>query len=151
VIRLLEGNRSRTPIEPTGIEALGEPYISPHLCDDARGCIEAIVRSMPPGVYSALDSFTLAAFGAAWAVHKRATHELANPAFQHVVASKRGSQPNPWLRIANQQAQILASLGDRLGLNPAARAALKLPSAKQQKSKFEGLLGQMPAAPRASN
>jgi hypothetical protein len=41
----------------------------------------------------------------------------------------------------NAQAALIASLGDRLGLNPAARAALKLPRARQQKSKFDGLIG----------
>ena len=40
------------------------------------------------------------------------------------------------------QATIMASLGDRLGLDPKSRAALKLPNARQQKSKFEGLIGQ---------
>jgi len=29
-----------------------------------------------------------------------------------------GPQVSPWIRIANQQAGIMASLGDRLGLDP---------------------------------
>jgi hypothetical protein len=40
---------------------------------------------------------------------------------------------------------ILASLGDRLGLDPKSQAALKLPEAAHRKSKFEGLLGAKPA------
>jgi hypothetical protein len=35
---------------------------------------------------------------------------------------------------------IMASLGDRLGLDPKSRAALALPE-KPRRSKFEGLLG----------
>ena len=35
----------------------------------------------------------------------------------------------------------MAALGDRLGLDPKSRAALKLPAAKQRKSKFAGLMG----------
>jgi hypothetical protein len=35
----------------------------------------------------------------------------------------------------------MAALGDRLGLDPKSRAALKLPAANQRKSKFAGLLG----------
>ena len=38
----------------------------------------------------------------------------------------------------------MATLGDRLGLDPKSRAALKLPDAKQRKSKFDGLLGLNP-------
>jgi phage terminase small subunit len=43
--------------------------------------------------------------------------------------------------MANQQAAIMATLADRLGLDPKSRAALKLPAAKQRKSKFDGLRG----------
>ena len=98
---------------------------------------------MPPSVYSALDTFLLSAFGMAWAIHKRAAHEIADPGFVWIVRNATGGQtPSPWVKILNQQAQILASLGDRLGLDPKSRAALKLPAARQQRSKFEGLIGQ---------
>lgn len=142
-IKELEGNRSRVLIEESGIEALGEPFVAEHLMDDARGCIECVKRSMPPRIYSALDSFHLAAFGMAWAIHKRAAHEINSPGFAWVVLNSAGSQtPSPWLKILNSQAQMMASLGDRLGLDPKSRAALKLPEARQQKSKFDGLIGQ---------
>jgi phage terminase small subunit len=73
---------------------------------------------------------------------KRAAHEIDAPGFQWTTASKRGSpQASPWIRIANRQAGILAALGDRLGLDPKSRAALKLPDARQRKSKFAGLTG----------
>jgi P27 family predicted phage terminase small subunit len=141
-LRRLEGNPGRRPIEDCGIEAQGAPFIPEHLCDDARGVIDCIKASMPPSVYSALDSFLLAAFGMAWAIHKRAAHEIGAPGFQWTTASKRGSpQASPWIRIANQQAGIMAALGDRLGLDPKSRTALKLPDAKQRKSKFAGLMG----------
>jgi hypothetical protein len=42
----------------------------------------------------------------------------------------------------------MASLGDRLGLDPKSRAALKLPNARQQRSKFEGLIGRDPSYDR---
>jgi phage terminase small subunit len=98
---------------------------------------------MPSGVYSALDSFHLAAFAMAWVIHKRAAHEIGNPGFAFTVPGSTGSQvTSPWIKILNQQATIMASLGDRLGLDPRSRAALRLPSANQQRSKFEGLIGQ---------
>ena len=145
----LEGNPGRRFIEETGIEALGSPFIPEHLSDDARGCIDIIRQSMPSSVYSALDSFLLSAFAMAWVTHKRATHEINAPGFQWTTASKRGSpQASPWIRMANQQAAIMATLGDRLGLDPKSRAALKLPAAKQRKSKFDGLRGATaPASP----
>ncbi len=146
-IDALEGNPGKRAIEASGIEALGEPFVAEHLMDDARGCIECVKASMPPKIYSALDSFLLAAFGMAWALHKRAAHEINSPAFEWVVLNSAGSQtPSPWIKILNSQAEKMASLGDRLGLDPKSRAALKLPGARQQKSKFEGLLGSAPGA-----
>src|SRR6478672_12926639 len=86
-------------------------------------------------------SFIQSAFATAWALHKRAAHEIGAPGFQWTTASKRGSpKASPWIRIANQQAGILAGLGDRLGLDPKSRAALKLPTQKAR-SRFEGLRG----------
>lgn len=146
----LDGNPGRRPIEDFGIEAQGEPFVPEHLSDDAQGCIEVIRRSMPPKVYSALDSFLLAAFGHAWSVHKAAVLEMNQPDFQWLVATARGVQANPWIKIVNSQAQLLASLGDRLGLDPKARAALKLPAARQQRSKFDGLIGQTGSSPSSS-
>ena len=46
-----KGNPGRRPIEEIGIEAQGTPFIPKHLCDDARGVIEVIQKSMPPSVY----------------------------------------------------------------------------------------------------
>ena len=123
---------------------MGEPFIHEHLMDDARGCIEVIRQSMPKSVYSALDSYLLAAFGMAWAIHKKAAREISNPDFNWTVNNSVGSQIlSPWLKVLNAQATIIASLGDRLGLDPKSRAALKLPGARQKRSRFAGLIGQV--------
>ena len=55
-------------------------------------------------------------------IHRRASVEVGRPAFQHVVRSARGGgQVNPWLGVLNQQAMLMAALGDRVGFNPKAR------------------------------
>jgi hypothetical protein len=96
MLRLLEGNRGKRPIDLPEVEASGEPFIPEHLPDDARGCIEVIKSSMPPGVYSALDSFLLSAFGMAWALHKMAAIEISNPNFDCTVRNSQGSLvPSP--------------------------------------------------------
>lgn len=148
----LEGNPGQRLIEDYGIEAQGEPFVPDHLSDDAQGVIEVIKRSMPPKVYSALDSFLLAAFGMAWALHKKAVLEINRPDFQPVITlPESGAQmQSPWLAILNKQAALMASLGDRLGLDPKSRAALKLPAARQQRSKFDGLIGQTGSSPSLS-
>lgn len=149
----LEGNPGKRVIEESGIEALGEPFVPEHLADDARGCIEVVKQSMPSGIYSALDSFILSAFATAWALHKMAAHKINDPEFQHVFAVGDGGaqMQSPWLAILNKQAQLMATLGDRLGLDPKSRAALKLPGPKQRKSKFAGLIGQQGSLHSSSN
>jgi P27 family predicted phage terminase small subunit len=140
-IAVLEGNPGKRPIEAACVEGLGSLFVPEHLNDDARACVEVVRASMPERIYCALDSFTLAAFAMAWSVHKRAARELARADFRFVVdGSKGGRTQNPWLRIQNQQAALMASLGTKLGLDPHARQALALPAHKPP-SKFEGLLG----------
>jgi phage terminase small subunit len=147
-LEALEGNPSKRAIDALGVDAQGEPFVPEHLSDDARGCIDIIKRSMPMKVYSALDSFLLAAFATAWAIHKRAAHEINRPGFQAVIVTPNGAEmQSAWLSVLNKQAQILVSLGARLGLDPVVRASLHLPNARQQKSKFDGLIGR-PATER---
>lgn len=139
----LDGNPGkRGELPDFGIETVGDVFIPDHLHEDAQGCIEVIKACMPPNLYARVDTFVLAAFATAWATHKQAAHTVSSPEFEWIVVSERGSQqPNPWIRILNSQAMLLASLGDRLGLNPRARADLKLP-AEKPRNKFDGLIGQ---------
>jgi phage terminase small subunit len=141
-IENLEGNPGKRAVVDLGVDGLGDVFIPDHLPDDAVGCIEVIKSGMPPGVYSKLDSFLLSAFSMAWTEHKRAAHEVAGPDFERLVTNAAGNLVlNPWLKHLNQQALLMASLGDRLGLDPKARQALRLPAEKPQ-SKFGNLVGQ---------
>jgi hypothetical protein len=150
-IKILEGNPGKRIIEESGIEALGTPFIAEHLLEDARGCIAVVQASMPGSVYCALDSFQLAAFGMAWAIHKRAAFEISNPDFSWIVVNASGTlTPSPWLKVLNAQASLLATLGDRLGLDPKSRSALKLPS-QRKRSKFAGLIGRAGSFPSLSS
>lgn len=139
----LDGNPGKRAFDPSeGVEALGEPFVPEHLHEDAQACIEVIKASMPPRVYRKIDSFLLAGFAAAWAVHKRAAHEVSNPEFEWTVVNGAGSlSKSPWLNILSGALRDMMAAGDRLGLDPKARAALKLPGEKP-KSKFDGLVGQ---------
>jgi phage terminase small subunit len=140
-LHILEGNPSKRPLAATGIDAFGAPFLPEHLADDARVCIEIIKRSMPPNIYSALDTFLLAAFGVALSIHKRAAFEISNPNFAWITTSETGMQrPAPWVAITNQQSKLMANLAARLGLDPITRDAMGVANAQRQKSEFAGLL-----------
>jgi phage terminase small subunit len=150
-IRKIEGNPSKRPIVDLGVEALGEVFAPDHLRDDATACIEMIRRSMPPKTYATVDTFALSAFATAWAWHKRATHEMNDPDFAPVVDGSKGQkQPNPWFRILKAMSEEMRSWGDRLGLDPKARAALQLPESKPR-SKFDGLIGRPESLPSSKH
>jgi phage terminase small subunit len=151
-LHALEGTVKRSTKEARNgvkIVALGGPLMPEHLMPDAKACMQIIQESMPPGVYARTDTFLLAAYSTAWAIHKKAVEEMANPDFEWMVERITGPaenershwEPNAWIRISNNQAQLMASLGDRLGLDPKARAAIQpLAESKKRGSKFDGLV-----------
>ena len=140
-VRRLEGNPRKHPIVDPEVIGLGEPFVPPELHEDAQACVELVKRAMPPSVYSALDSYALAAFATAWAMHKRAAHAMAAPDFQPIITDEAGNRrPSPWFRVLRGQSAEMRSWGDRLGLSPAARASLKLPGPNDPPSKFAGLV-----------
>ena len=139
-MQALKGNPGKRKKRPPSVKASGDVYIPNYLDDDARQCFEMIVAAMPPGTYAATDTGGIAVYAAAWSDHKRATEALkTEPAL--VPGSTGNLTVNPWFKIKNEAARIMMSMGDRLGMDPKARAALALPEEKKQ-SKFAGLIGQ---------
>ena len=150
-LQILDGNPSKRLLRASGVEGLGAPMVAEHLSVDARDCVEVIRASMPEGVYCALDSFHLAAFAMAWAVHKRAATEIGMPGFEWIETNDKGNRaPNVWFRILNTQAAIIVSLGDRLGLDPKSRASIA-PPGQRDASKFAGLIGSARTASSSSS
>lgn len=138
--RRLKGNPSKRPLPPEGPTASGELIVPSHLSEAAQECMRAIKASMPPETYAAADGFLLGAFATAWDLHRQAAEELRRS--ELVVEGSRGAVINPLIRVVNTQAQLIASLGDRLGLSPSARASLGVKGgANRPPSKFDGLLG----------
>src|SRR5690606_5788167 len=139
-MQALKGNPGKRKKRPPSIKATGDVFIPNYLDDDARQCFEMIVASMPPGTYAATDTGGIAVYATAWSDHKRATEALkTEPAL--VPGSTGNLTVNPWFKIKNDAARIMMSMGDRLGMDPKARAALALHEEKKQ-SKFAGLIGQ---------
>jgi len=139
-IQALKGNPGKRKKRPKSIRPSGDVFIPTYLDDDASACFEMIVSAMPQSTYAATDSGGIAVYAAAWADHKRATEALkTEPA---LVAGSTGNLTiNPWFKIKNEAARIMMAMGDRLGLDPKARAGLSTAEEKPQ-SKFAGLIGQ---------
>lgn len=72
-IKKARGNPGKRKITDSGIVASGSPFVLEYLSDYARGVVETVVRSMPPGTYSAADSYDLGAFAVEVEKHRTAT------------------------------------------------------------------------------
>lgn len=139
-MQALKGNPGKRKKRPSSIRPSGDVYIPNYLEGDARDCFEMIVAAMPPSTYASTDVGGIAVYATAWADHKRATEALKTE--PPLVPSARGGLvANPWFRIRSDAARIMMAMGDRLGLDPKARAALAMPQ-EEKKSKFAGLIGQ---------
>jgi hypothetical protein len=80
--KLLEGSRDKIQVEVFAPH--GAPFVPDHLNEDAQACAEHIIRNFSSKCISAIDSYCLAVFAAAWAWHKRAVHEMSSPVFNPV-------------------------------------------------------------------
>lgn len=138
-MQALKGNPGKRAKRPASVRPDGDVYIPNYLQGDARDCFEMIVRAMPPSMYASTDVGGIAVYATAWADHKKATEALYVE--KSIVPGSTGNlQPNPWYKIKNEAARIMMAMGDRLGLDPKARAGLSAPQDKP-KSKFAGLIG----------
>ncbi|TDQ63581.1 phage terminase small subunit [Maritalea mobilis] len=141
-VQRLKGDPGKRKARPSGPKPKGEPFVPDHIQDDAKACIELIRQSMPPAVYSKLDSFALTAFSVAWAWHKAATEEMQKDEFKAVTLGSTGQETvSPWFKILNEQSRLMQSWGDRLGLDPKARMALNVLDEEKPQSKFGDLTG----------
>lgn len=130
------GKRAQNKSEP---EATGTPRCPNHLGSYGKAVWKRIAESMPDSLYAQADRELLAAYCAAADLHKRAVEAIKD---EGEVAIGESGQPyqNPWVGIQNKQAQLMATLGTRLGLDPAARTSIQMPK-ENPKSKFGDLVG----------
>lgn len=138
-MQALKGNPGKRKLRAPSVRPTGDLVIPNYLDGDALECFKMILAAMPPETYAATDTGALAVYSVAWADHKRATEALkTEPPL--VPGAKGGLVKNPWFTIRSDAARIMMATGDRLGLDPKARAALA-PQREKPKSKFAGLIG----------
>ena len=139
VIKKLEGNPGRRPLNSDAPMPAGAPAMPPYLKDYAVEIWDQVITSMPKALYAMCDSAVLGAFCVAVSQHKDATEILESEGLTTTTA--RGDlRAHPAVAVQNKAVAIMATLGSKLGLDPAARASLKIPSVANTSSKFDGLI-----------
>ena len=138
-LRRLEGNPSARPMNEDSPQPIGRPKQPDYLEGYAAEVWRKLIGAMPERVYSPADEELLAAYCVASALHREAVQIVTSDG--PVLTGESGAlYQSPWMGILNTQATKMASIGSRLGLDPAARATLRVPKDEKPKSKFEGLV-----------
>ncbi len=139
-LRNLDGNPEKRPPLPDAVDASGKPVPPTWLEDYAVEVWEQILTSMPPEFYAQADTQILAAYCTACAVFKAAAQEVME--IGPTLMTKKGLAKNPAATVMSEQQGKIATLGTRLGLDPAARQAILggAGGAEKPKSKFGSLI-----------
>jgi P27 family predicted phage terminase small subunit len=137
-LKRLEGNPGARPLNDDAPQPSGRPVRPDYLPDYACEVWDRLVGAMPTAIYTAADQDLLAAYCMAAHLHREAARQAEDEGM--VLDGKERKYVNPCLRVLSDSAQKMAVIGSRLGLDPAARATLRVPKDEKPKSKFEGLV-----------
>ena len=134
-IRELSGNPSNRPI-PDEPEVANLSFTPPaKMTKRAKLFYKEIAGAMPEGVYKTTDKHLLVAYCEQAASHEEACTKIAE---QGAVVEGSQGQPvvSPWVKVRNEAAGKLVTLGARLGLSPADRAAVGTGDGKKETNPF---------------
>ena len=134
---------SMTALAELKLPSMGKVLVPEYLHEDAQACIEVITESVPDGLLTRVDSYLLASYACAVAVHKRCAHEMCRPDFQWVEISEQTGtgKPSSWVRMMFDAGNQIAKIGARLGLDPISRESVLLPRKFDLHGEFAGLIG----------
>lgn len=124
-----EPHPSGGPVRPTVMTTL------------ARKVWTRLIGAMPREVYTACDSALLAAYSEAVAAHQTATKLIAAKDFEPIGTGSTGqSVIHPAYKLQADQARLIATLGQRLGLDPIARQAINTAPPSNDEDPFASLV-----------
>jgi P27 family predicted phage terminase small subunit len=125
-LHILAGNPSNRPIKPE--PDVGDLSLTPpaNMSKRAKIVFKELARAMPPGVFKKTDKHLLVAYCEQVASHEEAVKKIERDG--SVVNGSQGQLVvSPWVRIRNEAAGKIVTLGARLGLSPTDRANVNAP------------------------
>ena len=140
VIKQLEGNPGKRPLNGDAPVPTGHPEKPAYVTGYAEEVWNQIIEAMPPNLYTAVDSVVLAAFSVAAGQYRTATETLAIDGLTSFTSNGE-EKPHPALQAQTKALTTISTLGGRLGLDPSSRASIVMPKAPKNVSKFTGLIG----------
>lgn len=149
-LKILEGNPGRRELNPNEPDIRIVPTKPSAVAMDeiASNEWDRITAVMPDGVYTAGDEAVLAEYALGWAMLIRALVDIEKHGqlIEEPIMNKERDvvgyklKENPALRTWRAAHAILMQTTDRLGLSPGMRSRLSVPKAREERSKFAGLI-----------
>lgn len=149
----LKGNPSNRP-RPDPVPSTGLVAMPLWLDVDAMGVFNRVVDAMPPKFYTAADTEILSAYAVACSTAKQAAIEVQERGI--IIEEERWNKElrsfdivlkkNPAQGAWAEAVSRIATLGTRLGLDPAARQAITMPGkpGEDDNNGFGDLIGGKP-------
>ena len=122
------GNPGKRPINHDEPEPTGDPQPPDYLDGYALKVWGRVISSMAQGVFTSCDQGLLATYCTLESDYRKAVAHMAKDGA--VIIGKYGPMKNPWAARQEKLASLIAAVGTRLGLDPAARTAIKVPDKK---------------------
>lgn len=123
-LKELAGNPGKRKLNKREPIPSADPTPPTIMTEPARMVWMRLVLSMPPGVYTSLDSNLLAAYCEAVATHQVATQALIKQPHE-TIGSTGQPKLSDYFKLQADSARLMATLGARLGLDPIARQQLQ--------------------------
>lgn len=130
-LKLITGNPGGRPLnfeEPEPDGDLKDPPAS--FSARQRILWDQTIRAAPPGLLRLLDSTLLEVFIVAKSVHENASQRVEELG-SVVNGPNNVPMKNPYLQIANQQAQIMIKAISEMGFSPSSRSRVKVVGKKK--------------------
>ena len=139
-LRLLEGNRSRTPIDTLPSPRRGLTKPPDELSDVAKAEYQRLGQELlDEGLVAVIDSTMLAVYAEAYAAWLEAVGHLNSEGA--VIMGEKGPRPNPWSAIRNQSRAAMKQALTELGSTPASRSKVsKLDDTNETNDPWSGEL-----------
>lgn len=138
-IKELAGNPGKRTLNRAEPKPSGLPSPPTVMSKRGRTVWTRLVTAMPPGVFTATDSFVLAAYCEAAGTHQLATAKIAGGDVE-IVGSTGQAKLSHWFGVQSDAARLLATLGAKLGLDPVSRQQINADNGSQGGDEFGDLI-----------
>ena len=138
-VKELSGNPGKRTLNKSEPMPLGLPSPPTVMTARAKTVWKRLVFAMPPGVFTATDSFLLAAYCEVVATHQLATSKIATGDIE-TTGSTGQVKLSHWFAVQSDSAGKMATIGAKLGLDPVSRQQINTGDGNQDGDEFGDLI-----------